>query len=195
MSIQCTTSPAGKPIPFEFTLTERATEKRQWQRGCCAPDMFLRNLEHEWGHKVGPKDGSGIIAGTFPDGAHLDGRSLEAATGVILDFDGKKTVDGETVRVRLDVDDILGRLPFRGVAHSSYSHTPDFPMFRVILPGARKFSRDEHAVLWRWVALPGHRQDRRLPALPRWPSHGERAGLAQTLGLLSSGAIGWGAAL
>ena len=45
------------------------------------------------------------------------------------------------------------------------------------------------------LALPGHRQGRRLPALPRWPPHGEPARLAQTLGLLPSGAIGWGAVL
>ncbi|MGL5249191.1 MAG: hypothetical protein ACRC8U_13460, partial [Brooklawnia sp.] len=129
------------------------------------------------GHRLGPKDGTAIILAKFdPEKHYIEQKNVVEVTGLALDFDGKIKVDGKTVYERLDVEGILAKLPFKGVAHSSYSHTADLPKFRVLLPLTKPISRDEHRRLWWWFyELTGRKADPsgkncdRIFFLPRAP--------------------------
>lgn len=139
---------------FRWTLTERATEKERYTV-MPAPDPvtvdeFIRKLVAR-GHKVGAKDGSGIIAAVFKKGSRLEQKNVETCTGLILDIDGKFKQNGATVLEIIDVNTIIQQLPFRGVAHSSYNHSPLLPKFRIILPLAEEVTPAQHHRLWWWV--------------------------------------------
>lgn len=148
---------------FRFTVTIRSDEKDRWNvGGPVQPDTFIANLIKR-GHTVGPKDGTGIIAGVFAAGSRLEQKNLEYATGLILDIDGKKkktkdtppdarlSEDGKYVLEVIPPDWLLGKLPYRGVAHSSYTNTPMQPKYRVIMPLAEPVSPSEFLRLWFWI--------------------------------------------
>lgn len=148
---------------FRFTVTIRSDEKDRWNvGGPVSPDTFIANLIKR-GHTVGPKDGTGLIAGVFAAGSRLEQKNLEYATGLILDIDGKKkktkdtppdarlSEDGKYVLEVIPPDWLLGKLPFRGVAHSSYTNTPQQPKYRVIMPLAEPVSPTEFLRLWFWI--------------------------------------------
>lgn len=148
---------------FQFTATNRADEKDRWTLSPPVKhDDFIKNLIKR-GHPVGGKDGSGIIAAVFKQGTRLEQKNLEYVTGLILDVDGKfrKTAqtpagaklsdDGKYVLEVIPPDWLLGKLPYRGVAHSSYTHTPVHPKYRVILPLAEPIAPTEFLRLWFWI--------------------------------------------
>lgn len=94
--------------------------------------------------KVGEKYGEGICAGTFRAGTR--GRkkeNVERMHSLILDIDHGLPGDR--------IDDFLGIWPWQGIAYTSYSHTPEEPRFRVILPFAYPIDGDAYATVWKWA--------------------------------------------
>lgn len=161
---------------FHFTIAQEANEKNCYQELKNTPDGFVQSLV-ERGHKIGSKDGTAIILAMFdPNKHHIEQKNVVEVTGLALDFDGKSKVDGKTVYERLDVEAILAKLPFKGVAHTSYSHTSDHPKFRVLIPLAEPISLNEHRRLWWWFyeltgkkADPSGKNCDRIFFLPRVP--------------------------
>lgn len=148
---------------FKFTITNRADDKDNWHAKENSPDGFITALIQR-GHPAGSKDGSGIVAGIFKPGTRLEQKNLEVATGVVLDIDGKfkkvgdtippgarLTDDGKHYLEAIQPDWLVGKLPFRGVAHSSFTHSPQHPKFRVILPLAAPVTLLEFTRLWFWL--------------------------------------------
>lgn len=148
---------------FQFTVTNRADDKDRWFSKENTADGFIDGLVKR-GHLVGPKDGTGIVAGVFRKGSRLEQKNLEIATGVILDIDGKfKKVgdsippgarlsdDGKHYLEAIQPDWLVGKLPFRGVAHSSFTNSPQHPKFRVIMPLEEPIAPAEFMRLWFWL--------------------------------------------
>lgn len=148
---------------FKFTVTNRADDKERWFAKENSPDGFIDGIMKR-GHLVGPKDGTGIVAAIFRKGSRLEQKNLELATGVILDIDGKfKKVgdsipagarlseDGKHYLEAIQPDVLVSKLPFRGVAHSSFTHSPQHPKFRVILPLDAPITPQEFMRLWFWL--------------------------------------------
>lgn len=135
---------------FRFALTKKATEKEDFDRVEVDADRFIQNLLKR-GHLPGLKDGSGIIAATFALNSRLEQKNVESVTGVILDVDGKFRRNGELVHEVVDPDWFLAKLPYRGVAHTSYNHSPAHPKYRIILPLAEPLSPAEFHRLWMWL--------------------------------------------
>jgi hypothetical protein len=135
---------------FQYTTTLGATNKEHL-------DLVERDVEEfiqiflKRGVKTGNKDGTGIVGATFKPGTRLEQRNVEWVTALILDVDGKFKRNGEVVMEPVDPDWFIGQLPFRGIAHTSYNHTPTHPKFRVILPLEKPISMTEHRRLWYWV--------------------------------------------
>lgn len=135
---------------FRFVLTKKATEKEDFDRVEVDADKFIQNLIKR-GHLPGLKDGSGIIAATFALNSRLEQKNVDTVTGVILDVDGKFRRNGELVHEAIDPDWFLAKLPYRGVAHTSYNHSPAHPKYRVILPLAEPLNPAEFHRLWMWL--------------------------------------------
>src|SRR6266536_5928252 len=139
------------PHLFKYVLTYRATEKDDYKVVKWDDvEEFISTILRV-GHRRGSKDGSGIIGATFKPHSHLEQKNLETVTALILDVDGKFKRDGEVVYEPVDPDEFIGHLPFRGLAHTSYNHSPAHPKFRVILPLDRPVSMEEHRRLWYWA--------------------------------------------
>lgn len=114
-------------------------------------DTFIHELKRR-GPEIAPhKDGTGIIPATFKSVANLNRENLSTVTALILDVDGKKRVNGELVIEPVDPEWFLSKLPWRGVAHTSYNHGPALAKFRVILPLAEPLDHDSFQRLWYWV--------------------------------------------
>lgn len=136
---------------FRFTLTSKATEKDVFEVTEVDAELFIRNMLKR-GHRVSStKDGSGIIAATFAAGGRLEQKYVETITGLILDVDGKFRRNGELVNEAIAPDWFLSKLPYRGVAHTSYNHTPEQPKYRVILPLAEPITPEEFHRLWAYM--------------------------------------------
>lgn len=154
---------------FKFTIAESAFVKKQYREMHNTPDGFIKALVAR-GHKIGQKDGTAIVLARFNAEKHyLIQKNIEEVTGLALDFDGKSAA--------VDVEAILAKLPYLGVAHSSYSHTPESPRFRVLIPFAEPISIQEHNRLWWWIfeqtdrqADPSGKNPDRLFYLPRAPN-------------------------
>ncbi len=148
---------------FRFTVTNRADDKDNWLVSENTANGFIHAMVQR-GHRPGAKDGSGIIAGIFKQGTRLEQKNLEVATGLILDIDGKFRRSGDTIppgavlsedgkhyHEIVSPDWLLPRLPYRGVAHSSYNHGPAHPKYRVILPLEKPVTPQEFMRLWFWI--------------------------------------------
>jgi len=157
-------------------------EKEVYDSGESSPDSFIQKLV-ERGHRAGEKDGSGIIAATFREDSRLEEQNVETVTGLILDVDGKFK-DGKDERYEVvDPDWLLALLPYRGVAHTSYTHTPSHPKYRVILPLADEITYTEGVRLWFWIYEktqrkidPQCKNPGRMYFLPRCPKAALEAG-------------------
>ena len=76
--------------------------------------------------------------------------------------DNRRKVDNVVCRSALvyDLDDatpefiaaLAERIPYKGAAYSTHSHTPDNPRIRVVLPTARDMTPDEHNAVSRFTA-------------------------------------------
>lgn len=103
---------------------------------------------------------------------------VEQVYALVLDYEA---VEGETPASVEDALDLWQGL--RLLLHTSYSHAPDRPRFRVILPLTRPVTGPEYSLLWRWAASrcaeAGHpideacRDPSRLWFLPAIPPGGE----------------------
>lgn len=150
---------------FRFTITNRATDKEHYQVMENSIDGFVQGLVRR-GHGLGSKDGSGIIAALFHSGTRLEQKNVESVTGLILDVDGKFRVNGQEVIEAIDPAWFLNLVQFRGVAHTSYNHTPAHPKFRVILPLAEQVTMEEFRRLWWWMY---ERTNRKIDASTKNP--------------------------
>ena len=135
---------------FQFTLTHKATEKDLFDRMDVDADKFITRMVAR-GHKLGQKDGSGIIGATFLPKGRLEQKDVDTVTAVILDVDGKFRRNGELVYEVIDPEWFLSKLPYRGFAHTSYNHTPAHPKFRVILPLQEAVTPAQFHRLWMWM--------------------------------------------
>lgn len=148
---------------FLFTVTERASEKDRWFPSGSTANSFIHTMMQK-GHEVGMKDGTGIIAATFKTGARLEQKNVETVTGLILDIDGKFRRTGESIPAGATLtedgkhyievvppDTLLAKLPYCGFAHSSHSHGPAHPKYRVIMPLKEAITPSEFMRLWFWI--------------------------------------------
>lgn len=136
---------------FRYVITKRADNKDDYFDITKSVEEFISLLVGR-GHEKGEKNGSGIIGAVFkPKGARLEQKNVDVVTAVILDVDGKFKRNGQVVIEPVDPDWFIGKLPYRGIAHTSYTHTPAHPKFRVILPLDRPISIEEHRRLWYWL--------------------------------------------
>jgi putative DNA primase/helicase len=81
-------------------------------------------------HAVGEKDGLAFSVGTF-DGTR-GSANLRSRSAVVIDIDGEKVGNPPP-----SFDEIKARLAEAGVAavlHTTHSHTPDMPRFRLLMP-------------------------------------------------------------
>lgn len=135
---------------FSYVITRGATDKVNWSQHERSFDSFAETLVSR-GHRVGEKDGSGIVAALMRDGGRLEDKNVLSVTAVILDVDGKIRENGvETIKY-VDPDEFISRLPFRGVAHTSYNHSASLSKFRVILPLQSPVSKEDYQRLWWWA--------------------------------------------
>jgi hypothetical protein len=135
---------------FRYVITHRANEKDDYQTVEMDSEEFIKVFAKR-GVKKGEKDGTGIIGAIFKPHSRLEQKNVEMVTALILDVDGKFKRDGVTVIEPVDPDWFIGLFPFRGVAHTSYNHSPAHPKYRVILPLDRPISMEEHRRLWAWA--------------------------------------------
>jgi hypothetical protein len=135
---------------FRYVITHRANEKDDYQTVEMASEEFIETFVRR-GVKPGSKDGSGIIGATFKPHSRLEQKNLEMVTALILDVDGKFKRDGQIVTEAVDPDWTISRLPFRGVAHTSFNHSPALPKYRLIFPLEKPITMKEHRRLWAWA--------------------------------------------
>ena len=180
---------------FSVTITNRSNDKVRWTLAKTTVNAFIHNMLQR-GHEVGPKDGTGIIAGTFAPGAHLEQKNLVSVTGLILDIDGKFRKVGDTIPPNTVLSDdgrhyhevvppewLLSKLPYCGFAHSSHSHGPAHPKYRVILPLREPITPAEFMRLWFWVyekverkADPACKNPDRMFFMPRCTKEAQESG-------------------
>lgn len=67
--------------------------------------------------------------------------NVVAMSALVLDYDNGTTIDAAA--------GLWGE--HYGAIHTSRSHKPDAPRFRVVLPLARNVSPDEYPIVWRWA--------------------------------------------
>ena len=162
-------------MSFRYTITIRANQKDEYYPSEKSIDEFISKFL-EMGVKAGEKDGSGIIGATFKPGTRLEQKNVEMVTALILDVDGKFKRDGVVTQEPVPYDDFIRSVPYRGIAHTSYNHTPGLPKYRVILPLDRAITTTEHRRLWYWVfdqikrkCDPACKNSDRMFYLPRAP--------------------------
>lgn len=118
------------------------------------------------------KDKGGFVAGHLRDNRrkvdHVDCRSM-----VVYDID---FATPEFIK------DIKTKVPYKGCAYSTHSHTPEKPRVRAILPAARDMTPDEHNAVARYLAAdlgiidmidPCSFEPHQLMYWPSCPSDGE----------------------
>ncbi|MFT5266645.1 MAG: P4 family phage/plasmid primase-like protein [Acidimicrobiales bacterium] len=93
--------------------------------------------------KVADKNGTAIVGAVFRTGGLRRLEDMDGATCLILDIDNGVT----------QPEDIIGLFPYEGVAYSSYSSTPDYPRFKLVLPfkNGTKLDVDSWKDLWDWA--------------------------------------------
>lgn len=78
--------------------------------------------------------------------------NVERATALVLDYDSGDCLDS-----------IAGCWPWRGLLHTTPSHTQDKPRCRVVITLSRAMTKDEHARIYRWAltraSAAGHTPD------------------------------------
>jgi predicted P-loop ATPase len=83
---------------------------------------------------------------TYIPGGRRANPNVTGVTALVLDLDTK---DGRPVP---NIEEVaLAFADFEFVLHTSYSHTPETPSFRVILPLAEPVTVLQHAALWKWA--------------------------------------------
>jgi hypothetical protein len=132
---------------FRFLIPNNARHKDYVKSVEVDAELFIRNLKTR-GHLVGPKDGSAIVGATLVEGGRLELKYVDQATALILDIDGKFRKGKEEYHEVVDPNWALAQIPFRGVAHTSYNHTPELPKFRIILPLREPITPKQHHRLW-----------------------------------------------
>lgn len=137
-------------VPFSYAITRSATDKENWSQHEMLFTAFVHTLQNR-GHRPGMKDGSGIVAAELRHRARLEDKNVLRVTAVVLDVDGKIRENGTEIVRSIDPDEFLSKLPFRGVAHTSYNHSPALAKFRVILPLREPVTKDEFLRIWWWA--------------------------------------------
>lgn len=81
------------------------------------------------------KDGEYFVAAEFGDDGRRLGENIRSLTAFVLDFDSGKTT-------RETIEDRLAGLAYS--AYTSYSHLPDAPRWRVVVPYTHPITPDQH---------------------------------------------------
>lgn len=139
---------------FDFSFVPRAAVSKQDNPEMLSvpPADFVANI-----HKAialrdhGPKDGPAIVAAVFKPGTARQMVNVERVTGLIIDIDSEFKRNGKMVVEPVDPDWVMSRLPYFGVAHTSYRHTPEVPKFRVIMPFAEPLTIEQHRRIWHFI--------------------------------------------
>jgi predicted P-loop ATPase len=91
--------------------------------------------------------GRGWSPATFAGDRRLKDR-VERVCALVLDYEAQ----GDQAPTSLDDAAALwGR--WHGWIHTTHSHTPDVPRFRVVLPLSRSVTPEEFRLVWRWAAV------------------------------------------
>lgn len=100
---------------------------------------------------TGEKKHPGWSAATF-EPPHRALANVRLVTALVLDYDNK-AADGGCVADPITIERMQAELAdYYALIHTSRSHKPDWPRFRVVLPLGRPVSREEYAQLWRGAA-------------------------------------------
>jgi hypothetical protein len=165
---------------FRFLIPNHARHKDHVKNVAVDADLFIRNLRNR-GHTIGPKDGTALVGATLIEGGRVELKDVDAVTALILDIDGKFKKGKEEFHEVVDPDWALGLMSFRGVAHTSYNHTPEHPKYRIILPLKEPITTKQHHRLW-WYFFeklgrkidPACKDASRIFYLPRAPDEEKR---------------------
>ncbi|WP_257455621.1 hypothetical protein [Archangium lipolyticum] len=158
------TDSSASPRTFEVALTRAKTDKENFYRLHVTADQLFNFFEMH-GHPVGEKetaarnfkkvDGdhfpmSGWVPATVAPGGRLEDRFVHEVQVLVLDFDNKDPTTQEPLpeEERVNIEDIKAQLPYAGLIHTSRSHTPEVPAFRVILPLKEGLVPADFARLW-----------------------------------------------
>jgi predicted P-loop ATPase len=90
--------------------------------------------------------GRGWSPATFADDRRVKA-GVESVCALVLDYEA---TEGQLPTDPSEAAALWGQV--RGWLHTTYSHTPETPRFRVVVPLSRTVDAAEHAVLWRWAA-------------------------------------------
>lgn len=155
---------ATSPRTFEVALTRAKTDKENFYRRSVTADQLLKLFENH-GHPVGEKetaarnlkkvDGdhfpmSGWVPATVVPDGRLEDRFVHEVQALVLDFDNKDPMTKEPLppEERVRIEAIVAQLPYAGLIHSSHSHVPEVPAFRVIFPLKEGLAPADFARLW-----------------------------------------------
>ena len=109
----------------------------------CTWDFLISYLKKA---RQGKKDGSGWIAAEMPDGPRKSEKVLSVSL-LVFDIDNQDdTITDIDLRKR-----VLSS-GYKAIIHSTYSHTPDNPRFRLILDISEPISPENHKALLLHVA-------------------------------------------
>lgn len=105
------------------------------------------------------KSGPAWIPALFDPGRGREDADVVEVTALVGDLDSGQ-LQAHQIRERLN--------GFAHIGHSSYSHSPETPRYRVILPLARPIPPERYNALWEWL---NHRLDGALDPSGRNPGH------------------------
>ena len=121
----------ANPIPAAIAKSPRAQVKRRhitWEK--------LSSIMSK--PEVGQKNGRGWVAADIPDGARRKNR-VKSVSLLVYDIDNKDVV------IRLDeLAEVISKKNYKAIVHSTHSHKPDSPRFRLILAVSEPISPDDY---------------------------------------------------
>jgi len=136
-------SPPGSPEPHPpaLSLTLVACKRA---RKLTPAILTIAELQARFRHRVGEKDGPAFIPAIFS--RHDQGRKNEFVDRVTA-----LTFDLEHLGAS-DLPSILDRIRHFALVYTTFSHTPEKPRIRIVIPLLRPITPDEHGRLWRHLA-------------------------------------------
>ncbi len=117
------------------------------------------------------------------DPPHRAASNVCGLSALVLDYDNGTPIDDACGTWR----------EYTGALHTSRSHTPEKPRFRIVLPFTRVVTPDEYAILWRWAqklsTAEGHRIDPACKDVARFWFRPARTAAYETRRLVGDRAI------
>lgn len=158
---------------FDYSLVRSVSDTKPRRAGGAWQEFLLRTAEPEVRGDLEldaylaadketrsrQKSGPAWIPALFRPGGGREDTDVVEVTALVGDLDGGK-LQAPQIRERLN--------GFAHIGHSSYSHSPEAPRYRVILPLARPIPPERYNALWEWL---NHQLDGALDPSGRNPGH------------------------